>query len=49
MIMAAGYYFGLLPCYLYIRAALQIFRRSELAISVLNRLECVAKKFRKLV
>jgi len=48
MIMAAGYYFDLLPRYLYVRAVLQISGRSGLGISELNALECAAKKFRKL-
>jgi len=48
MIMAAAHYFGSLPCYSYIRALLQIFDCSGLAISELNALECAAKKFCKL-
>jgi len=49
MIVAAGFYFGLLPCYLYIRAVLQISVCSGLGISELSGLECVVKKFRKLL
>ena len=36
MIMAADYYFGLLTCYSYVRALLQIFDCSGFTISELS-------------